>query len=116
MDDDIEQLLEEESEEVRDVIIQSRDRESPTYHPIPEHRLLVKVLSLSVKDLLDPESIDLYFDAVDFFRDTTIEPFSFRWICEYLDIDTGKILAALRPPDPVIRIGRTGASEVIYPL
>lgn len=82
--------------EVRAASMHSVDIEDLT----PEHRLLIAIVERSYRDLfIEPGgtgvSHEEKLDSKRFFLCKSLEQFSYRWICQHLDVDPQELLDRL---------------------
>ena len=65
----------------------------------PEHRLLIAIVERSYRDLSLPISGALspseLLDSKRFFSSFSFKPFSYRWICQHLDVDPDELYKRL---------------------
>src|SRR6266545_836067 len=61
--------------------------------PSSEANLSLAVIDQAIADLSDQ---DLHEAALEWFASTSDRPASFRWICDYLDLNASAVCAALR--------------------
>ncbi len=62
--------------------------------PTAEANLWLAVIDQAIEDLWDP---DLREAALEWFASTSDRPASFRWICDYLDLNASAVCARLTP-------------------
>ena len=60
--------------------------------PTAEANLWLAVIEQAIEDLSDP---DLREAALEWFASTSDRPASFRWICDYLDLNASAVCIAL---------------------
>ena len=84
--------------------------DAPEARVIPEQRLLTAIIQRAFQDLMGSDPL-LAEQAAQWFFDSRgeppFDPFSFPWICEYLDVDILRLQDALL----VARSRRTEGSD-----